>query len=112
MVRGDGAGGYPLVIEATNNPFGFQDTVLASRIGGRVILTGIPDGDTYNLLAAAARRRGLKLKFVRRMGEDYARAIRLVSSGRVNVKAVVTHREGLQKSPELFEGLAQIVLAS
>jgi L-iditol 2-dehydrogenase len=101
------AGGYPLVIEATNNPLGFQHAVLASRIGGRVMLAGIPDGDSYTLGAAAARRRGLKIKFVRRMGDDYPRAIQLVSSGRVNVMAVVTHRERLDKSPQMFEALAQ-----
>ena len=107
FIRGEGKDGCPLVVEATNNPLGFRDAVLASRIGGRVILAGIPDGDSYTLPAADARRRGLKLKFVRRMGDDYPRAIRLVSSGRVNVKAVVTHREGLKKAPELFEALAQ-----
>ncbi|HKI13695.1 MAG TPA: alcohol dehydrogenase catalytic domain-containing protein [Roseiarcus sp.] len=108
FIRGDGSGGCPLVIEATNSPYGFRDAVRASRIGGRVVLAGIPDGDTYTLPAAEARRRGLKVKFVRRMGDDYPRAIRLVSSGRVNVKAVVTHRVGgLRKAPELFEALAQ-----
>ena len=107
FVRGDGRDGCPLVVEATNSPHGFRDAVLASRIGGRVILAGIPDGDTYTLPAADARRRGLKLKFVRRMGDDYPRAIRLVSSGQVNVRAVVTHREGLRKAPELFENLAE-----
>ena len=107
FVRGDGADGCPLVVEATNSPLGFADAVMASRIGGRVILAGIPDGDSYTLPAAAARRRGLKLKFVRRMGDDYPRAIRLVSSGRVNVTAVVTHRARLQEAPELFEALAE-----
>jgi L-iditol 2-dehydrogenase len=107
LVRGDGRNGFPLVMEASNDPRGFHHAVLASRIGGRVILTGIPDGDTYSLPAADARRRGLKIKFVRRMGDEYQRAIRLVSSGRVNVKAVVTHQEGLKKAPELFEALAQ-----
>lgn len=96
FIRGDGRDGCPLVMEATNDPRGFQDAVLTSRIGGRVILTGIPDGNSYTL-PAAARRRGLKIKFVRRMGDDYPRAICLVSSGRVNVKTVVTHREGLKK---------------
>ena len=60
--------GAPLVIEATNDPLGFRDAVLAARIGGRVVLVGIPDGDTYTLPAADARRRGLKIKFSRRMG--------------------------------------------
>jgi L-iditol 2-dehydrogenase len=107
FIRDDGKDGCPLVVEATNDPQGFREAVLASRIGGRVILTGIPDGDSYTLPAAAARRRGLKIKFVRRMGDDYPRAIHLVASGRVNVKEVVTHRERLHKAPELFEALAQ-----
>jgi hypothetical protein len=95
------------VIEATNSPLGFRDAVRASRIGGRVVLAGIPDDDTYTLSASDARRRGLKNKFVRRMGDDYRRAIDLVSSDRVNVRALVTHRESLNAAPELFEALAQ-----
>jgi L-iditol 2-dehydrogenase len=78
-----GKSGCPLVIEATNSRFGFRDAVRASRIGGRVILAGIPDDDAYTLSGSEARRRGLKIKFVRRMGDDYPRAIDLVSSGRV-----------------------------
>jgi L-iditol 2-dehydrogenase len=106
FVDGTSKGGRPLVIEATNSPLGFRDAVRASRIGGRAILAGIPDGDAYTLPASEARRRGLKIKFVRRMGNDYPRAIELVSSGRVNVRALVTHREGLDAAPELFEALA------
>jgi hypothetical protein len=102
-----GKGGRPLVIEATNRPFGFQDAVLAARIGGRVVLASISDGDSYTLSAWEARRRGLKIKFVRRMGDDFPRAVDLVSSDRVNVRALVTHRESLKAAPELFEALAQ-----
>ena len=90
FVNEAGKGGHPLVMEATNSPFGFQDAVRASRIGGRVVLAGIPDGDAYTLSASEARRRGLKIKFVRRMGDDFPRAIDLVSSDRVNVRALVT----------------------
>jgi L-iditol 2-dehydrogenase len=80
FVSGAGKGGRSLVIEATNSPFGFRDAVRAARIGGRVVLAGIPDGDAYTLSASEARRRGLKIKCVRRMGDDYPRAIELVSS--------------------------------
>jgi L-iditol 2-dehydrogenase len=41
------------------------------------------------------------------MGDDFPRAIDLVSSGGVNVRALVTHRESLNAAPELFEALAQ-----
>jgi threonine dehydrogenase-like Zn-dependent dehydrogenase len=56
---------------------------------------------------AEARRRGLKIKFVRRIGDDFPRAIDLVTSGRANVRAMVTHREGPNAAPDLFESLAQ-----
>ena len=104
---GEGRGGRPLVVEATNSPLGFRDAVIAARIGGRVTLTGIPDGDVYTLPAADARRRGLKIKFVRRMGDDYPRAVALVASGRVDVRAVVSHEAPLAQAAELFEALAE-----
>jgi L-iditol 2-dehydrogenase len=107
FLSGAGKGGRPLVIEATNSQFGFGDAVRAARIGGRVVLAGIPDGDAYALPASEARRRGLKIKFARRMGDDYPRAVDLVSSGRVNVGALVTHRERLSAAPEAFEALAR-----
>jgi L-iditol 2-dehydrogenase len=102
---GDGRG-FPLVMEATNNPLGFRDAVLSARIGGRIVLVGIPDGDTYTLPAAEARRRALKIKFARRMGEVYPRAIDLVASGRVDVATLVTHRVDLAATPGVFRALA------
>lgn len=94
--------GAPLVVEATNAPEGFRDAVLAARIGGRVVLVGIPDGDLYALPASEARRRALKIKFARRMGEVYPRAIALVASGTVDVDMLVTHRFALADAPEAF----------
>lgn len=100
------AGGCPLTLEATNSPVGFRDAVTATRIGGRVVLVGIPDGDTYTLPAADARRRGLKIKFARRMGEVYPRAIALVAAGKVDVRSVVSHTVGLEEAPAVFAALA------
>jgi L-iditol 2-dehydrogenase len=97
-----GGEGCPLVVEATNAPLGFRDAVRAARIGGRVVLVGIPDGDTYTLPAAEARRRALKIKFARRMGEVYPRAIELVRAGKVDVTSMVTTEVGLDEAPELF----------
>jgi L-iditol 2-dehydrogenase len=98
--------GCSLVVEATNAPGGFRDAVRAARIGGRVVLVGIPDGDTYTLPAAEARRRGLQIKFARRMGEVYPRALHLVASGKVDVVSMVSHRVGLDETPAVFKALA------
>lgn len=99
-------GGCTLVLEATNSPNGFRDAVAATRIGGRIVLVGIPDGDVYHLNAADARRRGLKIKFARRMGEVYPRAIALVAQGKVDVVSMVSHRIGLAETPGVFQALA------
>jgi L-iditol 2-dehydrogenase len=95
--------GSPLVIEATNAPEGFRDAVRAARIGGRVVLVGIPDGDIYTMPASEARRRALKIKFARRMGDVYPRAIALVASGKVDVESIVSHRVSLEAAPAAFQ---------
>jgi L-iditol 2-dehydrogenase len=98
----DGLGCH-LVIEATNSPNGFADSVAAARIGGRIVLVGIPDGNVYSELSAAeARRRGLTVRFSRRMGNVYPRAIQLVEQGRVDVNALITHRFDLADTAEAF----------
>ena len=97
-----GGDGVPLVVEATNSPHGFRDAVRAAGIGGRLVLVGIPDGDTYAMPAAEARRRALGVKFARRMGEVYPRAIKLVQSGKVDVSSMVTHQPGLDGGPAAF----------
>ncbi len=99
--------GTALVIEATNSPSGFKDAVLASEIGGRIILVGIPDGDQYAIPAAEARRRGLKIKFSRRMGHVYPRAIELVMKNRVDVESMITTRFSLVDAPVAFKSHAE-----
>lgn len=95
--------GCELVIEATNSPHGFSDSVRAAKIGARIVLAGIPDGNIYSPLSAAeARRRGLNIKFSRRMGNVYDRAIQLVTDGKVNVDAMVSHHFELENTAEAF----------
>lgn len=95
--------GTNLVIEATNSPDGFRDAVLSTKIGGRIILAGIPDGDVYSTISAAeARRRGLSIKFSRRMGDVYPRAIDLVATGKIDVDVLVTHRFELEQTSDAF----------
>jgi len=95
--------GCNLVIEATNSPDGFAHAIKSTRIGGRVVLVGIPDGDRYSpIFAAEARRRGLSLKFSRRMGDVYPRAIELVEQNKVDVDTLVSHRFDLDGTAEAF----------
>ena len=96
--------GCDLVIEATNSPDGFAHAVRAAAIGGRIILIGIPDGDIYSSIAASeARRRGLDIRFSRRMGNVYPRAIQLVQEQRVDMDAIISHHLPLNATDKAFE---------
>lgn len=96
--------GCDLVIEATNSPVGMADAVVCAAIGGRVVLVGIPDGDQYTSFSAAeARRRALDIRFSRRMGDVYDRAISLVQHAHIDVDTLVTHRFAVEESQKAFD---------
>jgi L-iditol 2-dehydrogenase len=66
--------------------------LVAARPGARVVLVGIPAGDTSAFRASVARRKGLTLVLSRRMNAIYPRAIRLVERGQVDLAPLVTAR--------------------
>lgn len=101
-----GGRGEDCVIEATNSPEGPEHAAQVARIGGRVTLVGIPEGDRFSMSAANARRKGLTFRFSRRMGNVYPRAIRLVEQGRVNLKPIASHAYSLAGAPDAFETAA------
>jgi L-iditol 2-dehydrogenase len=94
--------GVDVVLEATDSPTGPQDACTVARIGGKVVLVGIPDGDSFTLTASNVRRKGLSIKMSRRMGHVYSRAIDLVAKKLVNVKAIATHHFSLANAPQAF----------
>jgi L-iditol 2-dehydrogenase len=75
----------------------------AVRPGGRVVLAGIPGGETSAFPASLARRKGLTIAMVRRMKEVYPRATALVTSGLVDVRGLVSHRFPLTEARDAFE---------
>ena len=95
--------GSDVVIEATTSPLGPQHAAEAVRIGGRLVLVGIPEGDQFTLGASLVRRKGLTIKMSRRMGHVYSRAIEMVQRGQVDLAALMTHRFSLENTPEAFE---------
>lgn len=95
-----GGRGADVVIEATNSPDGFEHAVESVRIGGEIVLVGIPKGNMYELTASTARRKGVTIKFCRRMGDVYPRAIQMVDTDRVDLDPIMTHRFSLEEAPE------------
>jgi L-iditol 2-dehydrogenase len=95
-----------VAFEAAGTDDGVRAALAAARPGGRVVLAGIPDGDTVTFPASMARRKGLTIALVRRMNEVYPRAISLVSAGKVDLESVVSARVALDEAPTAFKNAA------
>lgn len=98
-----GGRGADLVIEITNNGAAFEQAGDIIRLGGRIVLGGIPDGGKYNAETFDLRRKGATVKFVRRMGHVYPRGIRLVESRRIDIASIVTHKWELDDIKKAFD---------
>jgi L-iditol 2-dehydrogenase len=70
------------------------------------VLAGIPSNHSTTFRARPAPRNGLNQVMVRRMGEVYPRATRLVAQGKVDVASIVTARYGLTRVEDAFRSAA------
>jgi L-iditol 2-dehydrogenase len=95
--------GVDIAFEAAGAPETPDQAAHVVRPGGKVIVIGIPSDDTMTMTASTVRRKGLTITLVRRMKHTYPRAIRLVQTGMVDVKALVTHELPLDRINEAFE---------
>jgi L-iditol 2-dehydrogenase len=91
-----------VAFEAAGENNAVEMAVEAVRPGGKVILVGIPADDRTIFTASVARRKGLTFKLVRRMKFTYPQAIQLVESGKVDLKALVSHTFPLEAAGEAF----------
>jgi len=103
LARLTGGRGADLVLECTNRASGPPQALEAAAIGGRVVLVGIPQEDEVTLDPHRARRKELRVQFVRRSRFALRQALRLVESKRVDVASWVTHRFGLAEAKKAFD---------
>jgi L-iditol 2-dehydrogenase len=98
--------GVDIAFEVAGTDDAVDAALTVARPGGRVPLVGIPATDRTSFPAALARRKGLTLTLVRRMGAVYPRAAALVAHGRVDVSSLVTDRFPLDRADEAFRRAA------
>jgi L-iditol 2-dehydrogenase len=107
--------GVDVAFEVAGENEAVEAAIKSTKPGGCVVLVGIPADDRTAFTASVARRKGLTLRLSRRMKHVYPRAIRLVESGAVDVRSLVTHRFPLAAFEHAFstasrrEGLKVIV---
>ena len=102
LTNGDGV---DLVCEMSGHPSGHAQAFAAARLGGRVNLLGTPSKATQVDFARDVIFKGLTLYGVtgRRMYETWDVMRRLVRSGQLDPRPVITHRFGLDRMAEAIQ---------
>jgi len=99
--------GLDVCIEAAGENAAIETAVETARPGARVVLVGIPVDDQTTFRASTARRKGLTIKLSRRMKHTYPRAIQLVTSRKIDVADLITHRYPLRDYQQAIETAIQ-----
>lgn len=94
--------GVDVALEAAWADQSVDQAAAMTRLGGRLVLVGIPGDDRLTMKHSTARRKGLTILMSRRMKHCYPRAIRLAERGLVDLRGLVSHRFPLARAAEAF----------
>jgi L-iditol 2-dehydrogenase len=95
-----------VAFEAAGEDGALESANMAMRLGGRVVVVGIPPSNRHSFTAKHARGKGLTLVFSRRMKALHMlRAIELVDHGLVSLDGLITATYPLAESAAAFDAL-------
>ena len=94
--------GVDVAFEAAGSESATVQAVQALRPGGTLVLLGYWKQDRVAIPGITAMRKGLTVRFVRRMKNTFDRAVDLARRGLVDVASLVTHEFSLEQAAEAF----------
>lgn len=98
--------GMAAVFECSGKPEALDQAIDLLCPGGKLIVTGIPEGNRVSLNISQLRRKELSIFHVRRQNRCAEEAVELIVSGAVDVKPLLTHRFALEAAGEAFDLVA------
>jgi L-iditol 2-dehydrogenase len=94
--------GADVAFETAGSPEATEQAVRILRPGGILVLLGYWKYDQVTLPGITAMRKGLTIRFVRRMKNTFPRAIDLVRRGSVNLSALISHEFSMNDIARAF----------
>ncbi len=95
--------GADVCIECAGHPSALSAAIGAARAGGVVVLIGMPVGDMASVNINDLIVREITLRPIFRYNNTFPTGVDLLSSGKVDVKPLISKRFELQEVPEAFE---------
>jgi L-iditol 2-dehydrogenase len=96
-----GREGVDLVVETAGTALAVEQSLELARPGGRVVLTGLPhEASTVNFFSVVRREISIAGSMIYQ--QEFPEAIALLSTGKVRVGDLVTHRFPLERLADAF----------
>lgn len=96
-------GGADVVMDAVGFPETIQQSIKIAKIGGVIVWIGMPTVDQIPVRVVEAICKDVDIRGIFRYANAYPPAIRLVSSGKVDVKSMITTSFTLDQVQEALE---------
>jgi len=100
----------PLMLDAVFECCGKQEALDQAielvKPGGKIVIVGIPEFDHWRIPADIIRRKEITLQNIRRQVDCAEQALQYMSSGKIDVSSMATHRFSFSNAPQAFELVA------
>jgi threonine dehydrogenase-like Zn-dependent dehydrogenase len=106
QIVADNGGGLDVVFECSGKPDALDDAVRLLKPGGELSIIGIPATNRISMDINLLRRNEIRIQNVRRQNHCMGRSLKLIASGHVNAKAMITHRFDFRRTDEAFDLVA------
>ncbi len=99
-------GGLDVIFECCGSQEAMDQAVDLLKPGGKILIVGIPEFDHWAFSADKLRRKEISLVNIRRQNHALQQTLDMLSSGRINVQPMVTHRFPLERTDDAFKLVA------
>lgn len=98
--------GLDVVFECCGQQEAVDQALELLKPGGKLIIVGIPEFNSWSLSADLTRRHEISVQFIRRQVGCVDTSLEMMSNGRIDVSRMVTHRFPFEKTKEAFDLVA------
>ncbi|HLN21637.1 MAG TPA: alcohol dehydrogenase catalytic domain-containing protein [Bacteroidales bacterium] len=95
--------GLDVVYECCGQQEAVRQGINILKPGGKLIVVGIPEFDTWNIDVEKTRRKEIMIQYIRRQVDCVEPSISMMENGMIDVSNMVTHRFPFDRTGEAFD---------
>jgi L-iditol 2-dehydrogenase len=98
--------GLDVTFECCGKQEAFNQAVELLKPGGKLVVVGIPEFETWSMNVEKTRRKEISIQFIRRQVDCVEQALEMMNNGSVDICNMVTHRFPFENTKEAFDLVA------